>query len=210
MSARSRAGVPFATTAAVVLLLGASTPTATEDTEPAVVGVPPATTALDVAPVVERVAPVLEVVPGPLEMIRRTTDADGAVGHDESSERERFTLSGDVFFEFDSAELTDRAGTELAEIADALADAEPETVAVVGHTDSQADDAYNDALSLDRAETVRDVLADSLDGVEITVEGRGEREPLVEERGSADEVEAARAVNRRVTIEATHEGPADG
>lgn len=171
-------------------------------TGPVVMGLPPATASIDVAPVLEWVAPVLETVPAEFDLIRRSADVDGAVGRDQTAAREQFTLAGDVFFEFDSADLTDRARTELAAIATQLAEGSPSAVTVVGHTDSQASDSYNDRLSRERAEAVRDAIADALPGVQITVEGRGEREPLAEEKGSGDELEKARAMNRRVTIEA--------
>jgi len=71
----------------------------------------------------------------------------------------------------------------------------PEIV-VIGHTDRVGAVPYNDALSLRRAERVRDELVKA--GVaadRILVAGRGEREPLVP---TADEVAEAR--NRRVEI----------
>ncbi len=83
-------------------------------------------------------------------------------------------------------------GTILTEIAKRPA---PEIV-VIGHTDRVGAVPYNDALSLRRAERVRDELVKA--GVaadRILVAGRGEREPLVP---TADEVAEAR--NRRVEI----------
>ncbi len=83
-------------------------------------------------------------------------------------------------------------GAILTEIAKRPA---PEIV-VIGHTDRVGAVPYNDALSLRRAERVRDELVKA--GVaadRILVAGRGEREPLVP---TADEVAEAR--NRRVEI----------
>ena len=69
-------------------------------------------------------------------------------------------------------------------------------VRIVGHTDSTGSDAINEPLSLSRARTVRDYLADR--GVPTTrmeIVGRGEREPI------ADNVsDTGRARNRRVEI----------
>jgi outer membrane protein OmpA-like peptidoglycan-associated protein len=71
----------------------------------------------------------------------------------------------------------------------------PEIV-VIGHTDRVGTVARNDALSLRRAERVRDELVKAgVDAARIRVEGRGEREPLVP---TADEVAEPR--NRRVEI----------
>lgn len=179
-------------------------------TPPARMGLPPATAQVDIAPVVDLIAPVTDLVAPANDLLSRTSSVDGAVAHDAGDERERYTLAGDVFFDIDSAALTDRARTDLAEIADELAATDIASLTVVGHTDSVASDAYNDTLSLERATAVRNVLAEALPGVDITVEGRGEREPVAAEEGSADEIEQARTLNRRVEITAVLEdGAAD-
>ena len=66
---------------------------------------------------------------------------------------------------------------------------------VIGHTDRVGAVPYNDALSLRRAERVRDELMKLGIAAEDPVAGRGEREPLVP---TADEVAEPR--NRRVEI----------
>jgi outer membrane protein OmpA-like peptidoglycan-associated protein len=89
-------------------------------------------------------------------------------------------------------ESAGQVGEVLAEIARRPA---PEVV-VTGHTDRVGSVAFNDALSLQRAERVRQALVQQ--GVaadRIQVVGRGEREPLVP---TADEVAEPR--NRRVEI----------
>jgi outer membrane protein OmpA-like peptidoglycan-associated protein len=71
----------------------------------------------------------------------------------------------------------------------------PEIV-VIGHTDRVGTVAFNDALSLRRAQKVRDDLVKlGVAADQIQVAGRGEREPLV-----ATEDEVAEARNRRVEI----------
>jgi outer membrane protein OmpA-like peptidoglycan-associated protein len=71
----------------------------------------------------------------------------------------------------------------------------PEVV-VIGHTDRVGSVAYNDALSLRRAQKVRDDLIKlGIPADRIEVAGRGEREPLVP---TEDEVPEPR--NRRVEI----------
>lgn len=71
----------------------------------------------------------------------------------------------------------------------------PEIV-VIGHTDRVGGIAYNDALSLRRAEKVRDDLVkQGIPREQIEVAGRGEREPLVP---TDDEMPEPR--NRRVEV----------
>jgi len=83
-------------------------------------------------------------------------------------------------------------GSILAEIAQRPA---PEII-VIGHTDRVGSVPYNDALSLRRAERVRDELIKAgIPAESIRVAGRGEREPLVP---TPDEVPEPR--NRRVEI----------
>jgi outer membrane protein OmpA-like peptidoglycan-associated protein len=180
---------------------GTSTPTPTP--APTVLALPPATASVDVGPVVGLVAPTAPLVAPVAELITRTGSVDGAVGHDAAPTQEQYTLAGDVFFETNSADLTERARAELMTIAAALAEAEPAQVAVVGHTDSVDDDAYNQTLSLQRAEAVQTFLAAQVPGLTVTVDGRGESEPLAVEEGSAEQVQQARALNRRVEITAT-------
>jgi outer membrane protein OmpA-like peptidoglycan-associated protein len=69
-------------------------------------------------------------------------------------------------------------------------------VLVIGHTDRAGSEAFNDALSRQRAEVVRRALvARGVAAQSIVVVGRGEREPIV---ATADGVAEAR--NRRVEI----------
>ena len=83
-------------------------------------------------------------------------------------------------------------GSILAEIAQRPA---PEII-VIGHTDRVGTVPYNDALSLRRAERVRDELIKAgIPAESIRVAGRGEREPLIP---TPDEVPEPR--NRRVEI----------
>jgi len=83
-------------------------------------------------------------------------------------------------------------GSILAEIARRPA---PEII-VIGHTDRVGTVPYNDALSLRRAERVRDELIKAgIPAESIRVAGRGEREPLIP---TPDEVPEPR--NRRVEI----------
>lgn len=77
------------------------------------------------------------------------------------------------------------------------------TVRIIGHTDNVGSDATNNPLSVNRAAATRDYLVSrGVASKRISIDGRGEQEPI------ADNATAAgRAKNRRVEIfvaEATH------
>lgn len=92
---------------------------------------------------------------------------------------ERVTLSADVLFAFDKDALRPEASGLLNEaIAKGKsAGARLTSIKVIGHTDSIGTDKYNDALSLRRANTVRNYLINNGIASEmVTAEGRGKRE----------------------------------
>jgi outer membrane protein OmpA-like peptidoglycan-associated protein len=67
---------------------------------------------------------------------------------------------------------------------------------VVGHTDSTGSDAINDALSIERAQSVRNYLSvRGVDAQRIAVQGRGSHEPV-----ASNASDSGRAQNRRVEI----------
>jgi len=69
-------------------------------------------------------------------------------------------------------------------------------VTVIGHTDNTGSDATNDPLSRERANAVRQYLAQrGVAAGRVEVAGRGEREPVADNTS-----EAGRAQNRRVEI----------
>jgi outer membrane protein OmpA-like peptidoglycan-associated protein len=93
-------------------------------------------------------------------------------------------------------ELTPESKQIVATIPGEIAKRPAPEIIVIGHTDRVGSVPFNDALSLRRAERVRDELVKA--GVaadRIRVEARGEREPLV---ATPDEVAEPR--NRRVEI----------
>ncbi|MCC2334041.1 OmpA family protein [Cellulomonas wangsupingiae] len=129
-----------------------------------------------------------------------SAELEGAVTTTESTERIDVQLGSDVLFEFDQATLTPAASEAIALVAARISEREPGTVSVVGHTDDQGDDAYNQDLSQRRAQAVADVLGTQVDGAAypMEVDGRGEAEPFV-----ANDSEENRARNRRVTVTLT-------
>jgi OOP family OmpA-OmpF porin len=72
-----------------------------------------------------------------------------------------------------------------------------EVIIAVGHTDSDAGDAYNQALSVKRAEAVKAYLVSK--GIEknrVYTEGKGEKQPVADNK-----TKEGKAKNRRVEIE---------
>ncbi len=77
-------------------------------------------------------------------------------------------------------------------------------VRIVGHTDSTGNDAINNPLSVDRAQSVRDYLAGrGVAPTRVETEGHGSREPVAD-NGS----DGGRAQNRRVEIFLREPAPA--
>ncbi|MGE3772319.1 MAG: OmpA family protein [Gammaproteobacteria bacterium] len=101
-----------------------------------------------------------------------------------------------LYFELDSDRLTAESAAQAEAVLAEIAARPVADVIVIGHTDRAGDLAYNDALSLQRAEALRELLiAKGGDASRIGVAGRGEREPLVP---TADEVPEPR--NRRAEL----------
>lgn len=123
---------------------------------------------------------------------------DGFSREAESGEQVSIDIAADVLFAFDSADLSDEAVARLGEVAAEVGErAAPGALTIVGHTDSNGSDAYNDDLSQRRAQAVADVLGPALTDadLDISVEGRGESEPVAD--NGSDE---GRQLNRRVTV----------
>jgi outer membrane protein OmpA-like peptidoglycan-associated protein len=105
---------------------------------------------------------------------------------------QQFTL----YFVEGKDEFTDESKRAFDGVFTEIARRPVPDVLVIGHTDRVGTDAFNDALSRQRAEVVRRaLLARGVAAENIVVVGRGEREPIV---ATADGVAEAR--NRRVEI----------
>jgi outer membrane protein OmpA-like peptidoglycan-associated protein len=115
------------------------------------------------------------------------------------------TVPGRVLFDYDSATLAPAAAEALAlALGNRPSRADPSRlVEVRGHTDSRGSDAYNDRLSQQRAEAVRDFLEQRYPNLRGRVHaiGRGEREPVAPNEVDGRDNPAGRAQNRRVEIE---------
>ena len=118
-------------------------------------------------------------------------------------------LPSDLIFEFNSATLRESAKIGLMKLA-LLIDKNPNLYCwIEGHTDLVGGEEFNVKLSLQRAESVKNYLVDSL-GMEseedrIITRGYGKLQPLVTS-GDAD----AQAPNRRVEIRMRKTPPDSG
>ena len=109
----------------------------------------------------------------------------------------RFSDTGNVMFEFNSATLTPAANGELDRLVDKITGYdEIDGIKITGHTDNTGPEAYNQTLSERRAASVGDYLASR--GIKtrlLTVDGMGEAKPVAE-----NTTREGRARNRRVDI----------
>ena len=85
-----------------------------------------------------------------------------------------------VFFDFDRSDITPESANVIRQAADRAKNAGAASIQVIGHADRSGSTAYNDRLSLARAAAVRSELArNGISSDDVTVEGRGEGDPLV-------------------------------
>ena len=110
---------------------------------------------------------------------------------------EKVTYAADAFFDFDKSVLKADGKSKLDEIAGKVKDINLEVVIAVGHTDAVGSDAYNQDLSVRRAEAVKAYLVSK--GIEkdrVYTEGKGKKQPVADNKTSD-----GRSKNRRVEVE---------
>lgn len=109
----------------------------------------------------------------------------------------KVTFAADAFFDFDKATLKPEGKAKLDEIASKVKNINLEVIVAVGHTDSVGTEAYNQKLSVRRAEAVKAYLVSKgIDKSRVYTEGKGEAQPI-----ASNSTKAGRAKNRRVEIE---------
>jgi outer membrane protein OmpA-like peptidoglycan-associated protein len=106
----------------------------------------------------------------------------------------RWTTNG-IRFDVNSDRIRGESYGTLKEIAGVLKENATVRVRIVGHTDSDGDDAANLDLSRRRAEAVKAVLASEfgIAAARMETDGRGEAEPA-----AGNDTAAGKAANRRV------------
>ena len=109
----------------------------------------------------------------------------------------KVTLNADALFDFDKSVLKPAAKASLDSLVGKVKSLTLEVIVAVGHTDSIGTDAYNQKLSIRRAESVKKYLvSQGIPANRVYVEGKGESQPAADNK-----TEEGRAKNRRVQIE---------
>ncbi len=109
----------------------------------------------------------------------------------------KVTYAADTFFDFDKSVLKADGKAKLDDLAGKVKAINLEVIIAVGHTDSVGADAYNQKLSVKRADAVKAYLVTK--GIEknrVYTEGKGEKQPVADNK-----TDAGRSKNRRVEIE---------
>ena len=123
---------------------------------------------------------------------------------------QKLTLSADVLFDFNKAELKDSGKARLDQLAAEIKDADVDEIIAVGHADRIASEGYNQKLSEQRAQAVKDYLGQQgAKAKTITAEGKGESQPVTgddckklgTERAANRKLVACLQPDRRVEIE---------
>lgn len=137
------------------------------------------------------------LVPPPPAAVTPAAPAPAAPPAPPAVAASKVTFAADAFFDFDKAVLKPEGRAKLDDLVSKIRDVNLEVIIAVGHTDSIGTDAYNQRLSVRRAEAVKAYLVSK--GIErnrVYTEGKGEKQPV-----ESNKTAAGRAKNRRVEIE---------
>jgi outer membrane protein OmpA-like peptidoglycan-associated protein len=108
----------------------------------------------------------------------------------------KLNIPSDLSFDTGRADIKPNMRPILDQFASGLSGQPNTEIRIIGHTDNTGSDAVNDPLSVQRAQAARQYLAArGVDPNRIVIAGRGEREPIADNR-----TDSGRAQNRRVEI----------
>jgi outer membrane autotransporter protein len=100
-----------------------------------------------------------------------------------------------VFFDFNKSDITEKAQEVIAEAVRVVKASGYVKILVTGHTDTVGSDSYNQALSIRRAQSVKDEMTrEGVDGSGIAIEGKSFHDPLVPTGPDVREPQNRRAV----------------
>ena len=124
---------------------------------------------------------------------------------------EKVTFAADVLFDFDRAVVKPEGKSKLDDLADKVKGINLEVIIAIGHADAIGTPAYNQNLSVRRAEAIKAYLISK--GVEsnrVYTEGKGESQPVTagkcksmggRETGANQKLVACLQPDRRTEIE---------
>ena len=142
-------------------------------------------------------APVAAPKPAPAPVVVAPPPAPAPAPAPQPPAATKVTYAADAFFDFDKAVLKAEGKAKLDDLVGKVKSINLEVIIAVGHTDSVGSDAYNQKLSVKRAEAVKAYLVTK--GIEknrVYTEGKGEKQPVADNKTTE-----GRAKNRRVEIE---------
>jgi outer membrane protein OmpA-like peptidoglycan-associated protein len=106
------------------------------------------------------------------------------------------TLPGNIYFNFNKADVKPAMQMQLTKIAKALAAVPNQNLLIEGHTDSIGSNEYNLSLSESRAQSVQKILlGGGIAAERMEIKGYGESKPIAD-----NETPSGQAQNRRVEI----------
>ncbi len=110
---------------------------------------------------------------------------------------EKVTFAAETLFDFDKSAVKPEGKTALDDLLSKLQGMNTEVVITVGHADAIGTEAYNQKLSIRRAQAVKDYLiSKGVEASRVYTEGKGKAQPLADNKTAE-----GRAKNRRVTVE---------
>ncbi|MBS7806116.1 outer membrane protein OmpA [Variovorax sp. PCZ-1] len=109
----------------------------------------------------------------------------------------KVTYAADAFFDVNKSVIKPEGKAKMDDLVGKIKDINLEVIIAVGHTDSDGGDAFNQKLSVSRAEAVKAYLVSK--GIEknrVYTEGKGEKQPVADNK-----TKEGKSKNRRVEIE---------
>ena len=109
--------------------------------------------------------------------------------------KQHYDLYG-IHFDFDKAVIQPDSSALLDDIATTLKHFPKWRVRITGHTDSKGDAAYNEELSMNRANAIKQALVErGIDAARLETLGTGEKQPV-----ASNDTPEGQALNRRVEL----------